>query len=575
MMIGEPQAIGRVIAVSGSKIRCLLSHHDGPSPSGRPGADEARVNSSVQIGSLVKAITDQGTVYGLVSNIHVEDLTIVPSKTEKYIAEIDLYGQIRARSASDSGVAFERGISRYPGLGDPVFAADDQDLERVYARPQKANIRVGKVLQGNDLSAYLVTDDLLGKHFAILGTTGGGKSCSLVLVLRAILDAHPNGHIVLLDPHDEYAHCFGDVAEVINLDNLELPYWLLDFDEMVAVFASHDGRDHEIEADILRPAVLAARRLGTGSQKFENVTVDTPVPFRLAELIRHIDQAMGKLDKPDDSRPYLRLKARLDTLMSDKRFSFMFGSPRIHDTMAEVLSRLFRIPNRDKPISIIDLSGIPADIVDVVVSLLCRLIFDFAVWSENPETHPMLLVCEEAHRYIPSDETRGFGPTKAAIARIAKEGRKYGVSLGLVTQRPSEISPSVLSQCNTVIAMRMSNEQDQDFVRRALPENALGLLNALPSLQTREAVAIGEGAPIPVRFMFDVLPPELQPRSARMGFAEAWGRDQSFDGVIEETVRRWRRQRFRPRIRVEPEAPETPIERRSIRLQRSAPPPAE
>lgn len=573
-MTGEPQTIGRVVAVSGSKICCLLSHHETPLPGAEAGPQG--LDAAVQIGSLVKAVTDQGTVYGLVSNIRVEDMTIVPSKTEKYVAEIDLYGQIRDPGGGQEGLAsFERGISRYPGLGDPVFGAEDEDLERVYARPQKANIRVGKVLQGNDLSAYLVTDDLLGKHFAVLGTTGGGKSCSLVLVLRAILDAHSNGHIVLLDPHDEYSHCFGDIAEVINLDNLELPYWLLDFDEMVAVFASHHGRDHEIEADILRPAVLAARRLGTGSQRFENVTVDTPVPFRLAELIRHIDQAMGKLDKPDDSRPYLRLKARLDTLMSDKRFSFMFGSPRIHDTMAEVLSRLFRIPTDDKPISIIDLSGIPADIVDVVVSLLCRLIFDFAVWSANPETHPMLLVCEEAHRYIPSDETTGFGPTKAAIARIAKEGRKYGVSLGLITQRPSEISSSVLSQCNTVIAMRMSNEQDQEFVRRALPENALGLLNALPSLQTREAVAIGEGAPIPVRFMFDVLPADQQPRSARMGFAEAWGQDQSFEGVIEDTVRRWRRQRFQSRIRAEPSSATGLTRPRSVRFQRSGPPPAE
>lgn len=540
MTDNQEQAAGRVIAVSGASITCLLDSKQ-QEAAANGGATDA--TSSLQIGSLVKAEMSTATLYGLVSSLRVEDVSTTPSNTEKYIAEIDLYGQVPVTHDDGEWGRFERGISLYPVLGQSIYTASQDDLRLVYARPSGSSIRVGDITQGEDISAYLVTDDLLGKHFAVLGTTGGGKSCALTLILRAVLEAHPKGHVVLLDPHDEYSDCFSDIAECLNLANLELPYWLLNFEEMAAVLASNEGRDREIEADILRRALLVARKNGTlQGEKFTNVTIDTPVPFRMTELIRSLDEGMGKLDKPDDSRPYLRLKSRLDMLMSDKRFSFMFGIPRVQDSMVDVLARLLRIPTSGKPITIIDLSGIPAEIVDVVVSLLCRLIFDFAVWSEQPERHPVLLVCEEAHRYIPADAKRGFGPTKRAIARIAKEGRKYGVSLGLVTQRPSEISLSVLSQCSTIIAMRMSNEQDQEFVRRTLPENALGLLNALPALQTREAIAIGEGAPIPVRFLFDELPLAKQPRGARVKFSTAWQQEDTLVGITARTVDRWRRQ---------------------------------
>lgn len=539
-MESKPQdaLVGRVIEVAGSSITCLIDH------SAIQQSETNGYDRSVRIGSLVKAKSPGLTVFGLVSGLRVEDVQNNESSSEKYLANIDLYGQIRTSAETGKHDRFERGVSTYPALGQSIYATNDDDLRMVYARPDGSSIRVGKVLLGPDLSAYLVTDDLLGKHFAVLGTTGGGKSCAVVLILKAVLDEHPKGHIVLLDPHDEYSNCFGKSAACMDLTNLELPYWLLNFEETAAVLASAEGRDREIEADILRPALLAARRSGImNGQKFDHVTVDTPVPYRLTQLIRSIDSAMGKLDKPDDSRPYLRLKARLDTLTSDKRFSFMFGIPRVQDSMVEVLSRLLRIPNSDKPLTIINLSGIPGDIVDVVVSLLCRLIFDFAVWSEQPERHPVLLVCEEAHRYIPSDDSKSFEPTRKAIARIAKEGRKYGVSLGLVTQRPSEISVDVLSQCNTIIAMRMSNDKDQEFVRSTLPENALGLLNALPSLQTREAIAIGEGAPIPMRFRFDELPLKEQPRGARVKFSTAWQTEDQLLGVTARTVDRWRRQK--------------------------------
>jgi DNA helicase HerA-like ATPase len=178
----------------------------------------------------------------------------------------------------------------------------------------------------------------------------------------------------------------------------------------------------------------------------------------------------------------------------------------------------------------------------LVVSVLCRLIFDFALWSERGRGVPVLLVCEEAHRYVPRDAAAAFGPTRRALARIAKEGRKYGVSLGLITQRPSEISETVLSQVNTLFALRMSNEQDQQFVRRAMPENAAGLLAALPALRAQEAVAVGEGVTVPMRLRLRDLGPEERPRSDTAAFSAVWAADSHDRQFIRTTIERWRRQ---------------------------------
>jgi hypothetical protein len=207
-----------------------------------------------------------------------------------------------------------------------------------------------------------------------------------------------------------------------------------------------------------------------------------------------------------------------------------------------VLSRLLRIPVAGKPITIVDLSAVPVEIVDAVVSLLCRTIFDFAVWAGVEAQVPILLVCEEAHRYIPADTAQGFQPTRKALARIAKEGRKYGISLGLVTQRPSELSETILSQCGTLFALRMSNDRDQEFVRRALPDGARALFSALPALGTREAVVVGEGAAVPMRMRFAELPEHARPRAGTMSFAEAWQNDDPGPEVLSAVIRRWRRQ---------------------------------
>jgi DNA helicase HerA-like ATPase len=258
----------------------------------------------------------------------------------------------------------------------------------------------------------------------------------------------------------------------------------------------------------------------------------------MSELIALIDERMGRLENKRDLTPFRNLKHRIETVSKDPRYAFMFGSLTVYDSMTQVLGRIFRVPVNDKPITILQLTGIPSEIVNVVVSVLCRLTFDFALWSEGKV--PVTLVCEEAHRYVPVNSSLGFEPCKRAIAKIAKEGRKYGASLCVVTQRPAEIDPTILSQCNTVFALRMSNERDQEIVNSAVADTGAGLLEFLPSLGQREAIAFGDGMALPVRIKFDELPQHALPRSSTARFTERWQKSLGDDGFLEQIVERWR-----------------------------------
>ncbi|MGH6944151.1 MAG: ATP-binding protein, partial [Geminicoccaceae bacterium] len=248
----------------------------------------------------------------------------------------------------------------------------------------------------------------------------------------------------------------------------------------------------------------------------------------------------GQLNKADGSGAYLGLIARIESLRADRRYAFMFASLTVRDNMRQILAQLLRIPGEGKPITIIDISGVPSEIVDVVVSVLFRLVFELAVWSDRGAAPPVLLVCEEAHRYVPYDGA-SFAPTKRVISRIAKEGRKYGVTLCLVSQRPSELAIDSLSQCNTVFALRLTNEHDQGFVARALPENARWLVDSLPSLNTQEAVVVGDGVTVPVHIRFKDLDRDKRPSSSDPSFASAW-RTNSDPAFLERAIDRWRHQ---------------------------------
>ncbi len=267
-------------------------------------------------------------------------------------------------------------------------------------------------------------------------------------------------------------------------------------------------------------------------------TIDTPVPYRISDLTGLIDERMGKLENKKDLSPYRQLRSRIDNISQDGRYSFMFGSLTVYDGMTQVLSRIFRVPVNNRPITIVELTGLPTEIINVVVSVLSRMTFDFAHWSEGKV--PLTLVCEEAHRYVPAAGQLGFEPCKRAIAKIAKEGRKYGVALCIVSQRPAEIDPTILSQCNTVFALRMSNDRDQEIVNAAIADTGSGLLEFLPALGQREALAFGDGVALPVRIKFDELPSNCLPRSTTAHFTEHWQRSVGDEGFLEQVVEKWR-----------------------------------
>jgi DNA helicase HerA-like ATPase len=528
-VVGETSRLGRIVAASGPQLVMLL---DIVAPAERPARD-----ARLQLGALVKMCTADSTVFGVVTGFNIPLPARHTDEDELELVELELIGEIAA-GVRPSARRFQRGISIYPCLNTAVFAASREDLSLVYAAPNVAAARIGTVHQDVSLPAFVLTDELLGKHFAILGTTGTGKSCAVVLILRAILAQHPAGHIILLDVHNEYARAFGDAAEVLTPASFELPYWLFTHEELEELVLS-GSQERQVEAPILGELVLAAKRIfANETQNTTPITVDTPVPYRLADVERLIDQAAGSLSKKTEPRIYLRIKSRLDALRSDPRFSFMFPRAHARDTMVPTLSRLFRIPVNGKPLTIIDLASMPSEVLSVVVSVLCRITFDFALWSER--SVPILLVCEEAHRYCPIDNDTAFEPARRALARIAKEGRKYGVSLCLVSQRPSELLPAVLSQCNTIFALRMTDSTDQDFVRGTLRESASGLLNFLPTLRNSEAIIIGEGIAVPVRVRIDDLPEENRPLSGTAKFSRAWAQDLYDPGFLAAVIERWR-----------------------------------
>ncbi len=263
------------------------------------------------------------------------------------------------------------------------------------------------------------------------------------------------------------------------------------------------------------------------------------MPYRIEDLITLLDEQMGKLENRSSRMVYHKLISRIQTIRNHPRYGFMFENANIGgDTMADILCQLFRLPPQGKPMTIMQLAGFPAEVVDSVVSVLCRMAFDFGLWSDG--VAPLLFVCEEAHRYAPADNKIGFGPTRRALSRIAKEGRKYGVFLGLVTQRPAEIDPTIVSQCSTLFVMRLSNDRDQALIRSAASDAAANLLTFIPSLGTREAFTFGPGVSLPTRMSFGELPPALRPNSEASGSTSSEAGANISQDLIRNVIDRWR-----------------------------------
>ena len=547
----EAEPLGWVLSATGSQATVRLQ-----APDRRRGSDAARVT----VGKFLGIRTQQTVVIGVLTKISVEVDTMGTPHGEYATGHLDLVGELRTNGGDT--LHFDRGVKDYPTIGDPADLIGHRELAAVFGGAGPDTIDIGHLQQDHSVGAYVRTDDMVSKHFAVFGTTGVGKSSGVALILRQILETRPNLRIFLIDPHNEYGRCFGDRAQILNPKNLKLPFWLFNFEETVDVFfRGRPGVEEEIEilSELIplakgnlshsrgasdRPSIRKQNVKSTGH------TIDTPVPYRLDDLIGLIDERMGKLENRSAWSKYHRLLTRIESARNDPRYSFMFDNANVGgDTMVEALSQLFRLPANGKPMTIMQLAGFPAEVVDCVVSVVCRMAFEFGLWSDGAS--PLLIACEEAHRYAPADRTIGFGPTRKAISRIAKEGRKYGIYLGLMTQRPADLDSTIISQCSTVFAMRIASDRDQNIVRAAVSDAAGSLLGFLPSLGAREVFAFGEGVPVPTRLRFKELPPELVPRSDAVGHAPmdpALAIDTDF---LTSVVERWRGAMISNRLRGE------------------------
>jgi hypothetical protein len=526
--------LGAVVEVSGGGARIKMP---GQRLRELAGDADPSVAMSGQVGSQVKL--ESGRKW-LLAN--VRNLKVVEDGTDTVTAEIDFLGEGDEDSQSGKLVDFKRGITGYPIPGNRVFPVTGDDLKQMFSADERPHIEIGTVYPTKDVRGALYIDAMLGKHFALLGSTGTGKSTSAALIMHRICDMAPEGHIVMIDPHGEYSAAFKGYGELFNVDNLAMPYWLMNFEEHCEVMITSSGAEKQRDADILAKCLLHARGKNRAAEGLTKLTVDSPIPYTLTDLTNSIQNEMGLLNKATDTAPYMRLKTKIDELKADPRYSFMFSGMLVADSMTTFISKIFRLPARGKPISIVDVSGVPSDITSVVVAVLSRLVFDYAIWSRNELQRPVLLICEEAHRYVPSDKTSSGQAVRKILERIAKEGRKYGVSLGLITQRPSDLAEGVLSQCGTIISMRLNNERDQAFVKSAMPEGARGFLDVIPALRNRECIVCGEGVSIPIRVSFDDLERDRCPASSDPSFTDLWKQSGDEEAMVTRVVKRWRAQ---------------------------------
>jgi uncharacterized protein len=497
--IETPRVIGRLVALNGTQgvISCPLE----------------TAEEDWSVGHLITIVHKTARLVGAVCDVETHDGRWSATGLNTARVTIELNGEI----IDDSSGApfFHRGVSSFPSLGAAAHRMRADDLRAIYAFRGREGVEIGRLSQNDAIPAEIDVGELIRRHFAVLGSTGVGKTTSVSLLLRKSVAMRPKLRVIIFDPHNEYAAHFPGLAQIIDSESLELPFWMFRFDELADVVFS--GRQpHADERDALYEVIRAAKAkylvdLGSSAatsavrrqpvSEGVSVTADTPTPFRIIDVVTIIEEWLGMLDQRFPRSDLRALRYRLEGLNRDPRFRFMFGRLVVEDDIAKVISRLFRIPTRGLPITIVRLAGLPNEVINSVVSVLARLAFEIAFWCSG--TYEINVLCEEAHRYIPAESRQTFGPARQAIGRIAKEGRKYGASLGVVSQRPSELDSTVLSQCSTLFAMRLANELDKGIIRAAAGASASSTVAFLSSIADREAIAFGEAIATPMRMKFE------------------------------------------------------------------------
>ena len=504
------RVLGRVVQCDGARATLAAYASE----------ENAQTKGLWTVGRMVSINLGAIRTVGLVYRIETPVMAWSEEEHNPITVHVELIGEVRDTETGQP--VFDRGITSYPHIGAISHRIRQRDLKAVYDLAGRHGLTIGQLSQDDSISARIAIDDTLNRHFAVVGTTGVGKSTAVSLLIRKAIEARPELRVLILDPHNEFSTAFPDQSIRISTQSLDLPFWLFRLEELVEVlFRGREAVPEEV--DLLRELIPLAKNSyrnpsgGAGvvrrSLDAGGFTADTPVPYRIADVLRIIDDRLGLLETKHDRPTYRSLRGRIDAAVSDPRYRFMFASRLIEDNIHQTIGHVFRIPHHGRPITCFELAGLPSEVVNSVCSVLARLAFDIAMGSQGKLK--LLVLCEEAHRYMPADHRLGFAPTRHALSRIAKEGRKYGCYLGIVTQRPGELDPTVLSQCSTVFAMRLANELDQEIIRSAIADSSTSTLSFLSSMGQREAIAFGEGVATTMRMKFEYLAPALLPGSGR------------------------------------------------------------
>ena len=540
--------IGHLTSVEAGALSATLGAHSEESRLPRISASQDTNDLSGQPGSYVAVIQGGIKLLAVVRSI-CEIPATGGNGTAKSIKMIPL-GEV-----SSKGV-FTNGIKNYPVTGAEVHTVNREEVESIFIKFRAQGYTVGVASADNSIDVCVDPAALFGRHTAILGQSGAGKSWTVTNLLQRAVKSMPKAHIILLDLHGEYSwedkdgnrqYAFDEkTTRYIDARDLEIPYWLMTFAELVDLLVDRTDASASTQIAFLRDSVQDLRNKANKDLDIGHISIDSPVYFSLTELYDYFEEAnkatthFGK-EKGVLAGLFDQFMMRLQSRMNDRRYDFLLNPKHRNDssTLSGLLRDFVGLGEPKAQITIIDLSSVPFDVRPVVTAQVGRLAFEFNYWNPKFKEFPLLLVCEEAHAYIPREGNAQFEGTRRSMQRIAKEGRKYGVGLAVVTQRPHELSETVLAQCSTFICLRLTNPDDQDYVRDLVPEAERDFIDILSSLSQGEAMIMGLAVPLPTRVQ--LYAPDPPPNSSSVDFFRHWVTGPA-DLDIDDIVNRWRRQ---------------------------------
>lgn len=549
-------AIGKIIEVDGSHIVAELDS-DIQELSRIFGGEIYPIG---QFGSIVKIHFGRHIIYGYVGRLRMKseyekEIGVTPStSSDSRIIEADLFGEGEWTLNTELmppkwELHFERGVSTFPLPQQTLYLTPLSELRFIYGHGKGATINIGEHVGSGGTPCYADMNELLGKHTAILGSTGAGKSGAVAAILHSLLERGFEmdswmPRIIILDPHNEYGAAFPSHKRLsTGEDSLSLPYWLLNLQETIVLIVGKKESGATSQANIVKEALWGARKEGATKLEIavDEITIDSPVPYDFQSFKSMIETERDKLT-PSKQVSYNSILNKIEILQNDTRKSFLMSRwDNTSDPFPNVISQFI---GEGSPVRIVDLSGVPNEVAGIASAVIARTLFNFKLWqtSEERESDPTLLVCEEAHRYVPNQGEAQYEAAQEAIRRIAKEGRKYGLGLILVSQRPSEVEATVLSQCNTWIVLRITNDTDREHVRSILPDSLTGLTKVLSGLRRQEAIFTGQAAMLPSRILIRSLEREQLPHSQDIDFDKGWQTEPMTSEKIREIATRWQLQ---------------------------------